>query len=493
MTKKKNYKYLTSIIILTVLIILISLRAKHPMGYEKYFNESAVMTVNIIMDDKAWNDMIANALKEKYARCDVVINGERINDVGIRPKGNASLQQVSMLGSQRYSFKLEFDHYIKNQTFHGLDKLVLNNSLSDASFMKEFMSFEIYKEVGVAVPLHSYAQIQRNGANCGLYLALEAVEDAYSTRVFGKNYGKLYKPESNKPNGIWDTQKPVMQSAITDNLMNNHDANKADISAIIGAGLGVDKGIGSGSVGLVYQGDDIQDYSAVYDNAVFDTTEKDFERVIEAIKNINNGTDLEKYIDIDATLRFFAAQAFILNFDSYFGGLGHNYYLYEEKGQLTMLPWDLNLSFAGYYSGDTNSAINYPIDTPLNGVTAELRPMLTKLLEVTEYREKYHKYLKQIVENYILNGKFTNKVKKTNQLIQPYVEHDLTSLYTLKQYEAAVPVLDEFAILRAESIKGQLNGTIPSTKDGQADNISSSIKAGNLDISVFNPLINNAD
>ena len=39
--------------------------------------------------------------------------------------------------TDRYSFKLEFDHYIEGQTCYGLDKLILNNNYADATNMKE--------------------------------------------------------------------------------------------------------------------------------------------------------------------------------------------------------------------------------------------------------------------------------------------------------------------------------------------------------------------
>jgi spore coat protein CotH len=76
----------------------------HTLGYEKYFDEASVMTVDIVADDSEWENMLANAREEKYIRCDVVINGERIKNVGIRPKGNSSLLQVVDSGSKRFSF-----------------------------------------------------------------------------------------------------------------------------------------------------------------------------------------------------------------------------------------------------------------------------------------------------------------------------------------------------------------------------------------------------
>ena len=30
----------------------------------------------------------------------------------------------------------------------------------------------------------------------------------------------------------------------------------------------------------------------------------------------------------------------------------HNYYLYEEKGKLSIIPWDYNLAFGGGFTAD---------------------------------------------------------------------------------------------------------------------------------------------
>ena len=53
----------------------------------------------------------------------------------------------------------------------------------------------------------------------------------------------------------------------------------------------------------------------------------------------------------------------------------HNYYLYEEGGVLSMLPWDYNLAFGGFQTADASGAVNEPIDTPVTGGSLEDRPM----------------------------------------------------------------------------------------------------------------------
>lgn len=500
---------LAALVFVTVLCFrpgLLGIRAAaNTVGYEKYFNENKIMSVDIIANDESWQKMLDNAESETYIKCDVRINGERIDNVGIRPKGNSSLQQVSSSGSDRYSLKIEFDHYVKDQTFHGLDKLVLNNNVADATEMKEFISYEIFESVGVAVPLHSYAQLKVNGVKKGLYLAIESMEESYAYRIYGPEYGKLYKPESINMGGAFGAQEAAnefvkFQESRKDDTSDSTstDADQSGSSGVIQKsdsfnenraghfdGRGLEAGGGGAGTDLVYTDDKISSYSGIFDTAAFKTTRKDNKRVIKALQNLNSGTDLERYINVKATLRYFAAQTFIINFDSYYGSLQHNYYLYEKDGQLTMLPWDLNLSFAGYESGSASSAINYPIDTPVSGVSMVKRPMLNKLLEVPAYKELYHKYLKEIVKDYIDSGKFAEKIEATNQLIKPYVEEDSTAFYTAEQYEEAVPVLKKFGVLRAESIAGQLDGTIPSTKDGQEKDSSKLVDTGNLDITVL--------
>ena len=101
--------------------------ASRVLGYEgRLFDTARVHTIDIVMD--GWDDFIETCENEEYAACSVVIDGEAYKNVGIRAKGNTSLSTVSAMGSDRYSFKIEFDQYDGGKTYHGLDKLCLNRS-----------------------------------------------------------------------------------------------------------------------------------------------------------------------------------------------------------------------------------------------------------------------------------------------------------------------------------------------------------------------------
>lgn len=410
------------------------------------FDSSQIMTVDIQMDESQWQEMLDNAMSEEYYQCAVIINGITYQNVGIRPKGNTSLSQVaSDSTTDRYSFKIEFDHYV-DQTCMGLDKLVLNNNISDVSYKKEFFAYEILSYLGVPSPLHSFAEITVNGEAWGLYLALEAIEEAFMERNFGSSYGKLYKPE------------------------------------VSGMGGGMNAG---GGTDLAYIDNESSSYYAIFDSAVFSSSEKDYQRVITALKNISEGNSLESYVNIDQMLRYIAANVFLINDDSYFGNMLHNYYLYEKDGKLTMLPWDYNLAFGGFQSRDTGDLINRGIDDVVSGTTLEERPMIGKLLEAEEYKETYYQYLNELVTGYIHSGQFEETYQMISEQIDSYVKEDATAFYTYEEYQEASKNLEAFIQLRAEAIQKQLDRAIPKTKEEQQQSGAELVDASSISLSAM--------
>ncbi len=268
---------------------------------------------------------------------------------------------------------------------------------------------------------------------------------------------------------------PTMSGNQEENAAQNGQAGVADSQSTTdnirkSRGMMGRGGFGSTSGGgsLVYTDDDSDNYSSIFDNAVFKRSgEKDYQRVITALKKLSEGEKLEEYFDVDQILRYFAVHTAVVNLDSYISNMQQNYCLYEEDGKVTILPWDYNLAFGGFQSGSAEAAINFPIDTPISGVELSERPLIGKLLEVDEYKQRYHEYLQQIVD-FINRGDLAKQIDTVDTLISGYVEKDATAFCTYDQYKSAVDTFKEFCQLRAKSIQGQLNGTIPSTTDEQS-------------------------
>ena len=475
------------------------------IDYESLFQDT-VIQVDIEADDNDWQTMLQNATDETYISCNVKINGKTIQNVGIRPKGNSSLTQVASSDSDRYSFKIEFDHYIDGQTYDGLDKLVLNNIQSDNTYMKEYLSYQMMDYIGVTTPLYTYANITVNGEEWGLYFALEGVEDAYSERT---GAGNLYKPESDdmggkkdkenapqKENGAEENGENPMappalpnQSANEETDANLNNENETETSNTVQMtnkkdDFGNRGGQNSQDCALKYIDDSIDSYKNIFDNAVFDVEDSDKQKVITALKNLNDGTNLETYINVDEVLRYFAANTVLVNLDSYSGTMFHNYYLEEKEGKLSILPWDFNLSFAGFGVHAASDAVNFPIDTPVSGNMSD-HPLLAKLLENETYQKQFHEYLQPIVDGYFQSGLFENTITKLQKSINKYVKADATAFCSYDEYLAGVTMLKNYGTLRAQSVAGQLKGTIPSTMEAQSQNSSALVDASSIDLSVM--------
>ncbi|MBR0510567.1 MAG: CotH kinase family protein [Clostridia bacterium] len=250
-----------------------------------------------------------------------------------------------------------------------------------------------------------------------------------------------------------------------------------------GAGGGFSKG---GGANLNYTDDDLDSYSTIWESEVTGTSKGDHRRVVTALKNISEGTDLETYLNVDNVLKYMAVHTFSVNMDSLSGSMAHNYYLYEYDGQLNIIPWDYNLSFGGMSmggSGDATHMVNDAIDTPFSGTK-----FFDALLEDETYLAQYHAYLQQLTDAYVNGGRFDETYTRIRSQIDALVETDPTAFYDYDEYQTAAEMLYETVKLRAESISGQLAGTIPSTDAGQRQDASAFVDASGIDVTAMGQL-----
>ena len=479
----------------------------YSMEYQnQLFDTSEVLDIDIVMDDAKWNEMLQNARQEQYYECDVIINGTTFKQVGIRPKGNTSLSSIaSDPNNNRYSFKLEFDQFVDGQTCFGLDKLILNNSYADTTNMKEAIIYDMFQYLDADASLYNYAKISVNNEYWGVYLALEAVEESFMLRNYGMEKGNLYKPENmgggnkgdkiaagnnfpsppeggfkmpeNFANGGQDIPVPPNFEGNTQNQNAEGERKSFDRGNFGGGGRGGFGGMGGGS-NLNYSDDNLDSYQTIWNGEVTDSTKADHKRVVEALKNVHGQTDIEKYIDVDQILRYMAVHNFSVNDDSLSGSMAHNYYLYEANGQISILPWDYNLAFGGMHGGDSTSVINNPIDELWRGTK-----LFDFVLQNEEYKARYHEYYERLVNEYLYGGKFEETYNRIRTQIDSLVEADPNSMYTYDEYLKGVEILYDAVMLRAESIKGQLDGTIPSTAEAQSADSSKLVDASHLNFS----------
>jgi len=509
----------------------------HAIGYEnRLFDRSRVHTIDIVIND--WDGFIEGCESEEYSACNAVIDGETVKNIGIRAKGNTSLSSVKNMNSSRYSFKIEFDQYENGKTYHGLDKLCLNNIIQDNTYMKDYLAYTLMYDFGVDSPLCSYAYITVNGEDWGLYLAVEAIENSFLERNYGSSYGDLYKPDAlgfggGRGNGKDFSMGNFMNKESEDKDSSDKSDDNKDKSSGFGGfgggmpdfggempdfgnmpdfgdmsqfdpenmpesfgdfdpskmfggdgensgkgGFGGGFGMGSDDVKLKYIDDDTDSYSNIFNNAKTPVDTADKKRLIKALKALSEESDIESTVDVEEVIRYFVVHNFLVNGDSYTGQMIHNYYLYEKDGQLSMIPWDYNLAYGSFMGGNASSSVNSPIDTPVSGGMSD-RPMIAWIFDNEEYTEQYH----ELFSEFLSGVDFEKLVSDTAELIDKYVEKDPTKFCTYDEFKTGVEAIKKFCTLREKSVSGQLDGTIPSTTDGQKADSSALIDTDGLNTS----------
>lgn len=374
-------------LLLTAIMMIASfpnhLYAEEKKSYTEIFKQDSVIDVKIDIDTADLEDIRKYPQNEEYHSADITVDGIKIENAGIRTKGNMTLKSVSNSESERYSYRIKFNKYVKGNKLLGLDELCLNNGYSDASYMREYLHYEVLRKLGMNVPETVFCNVYINDEYAGFYLAVEGLDNTFLEDNFGENYkkGNFYK---------------------------------------------MDEG-----ASLEYKEDENYTYADLKSGDDSDLTS--FKEFVKELNDTETGEKgkLEKILDVDSALKYIASNTILCNYDSYNGNMHHNYYLYEnEDGKFTVVPWDFNMSFGGF--NGNNSEVG--IDTPFISGSLETLPLINKLISVPEYKEKYYEYINEIID--ILSN-FEDRVSELKSIISPYVKNDTTSFYTYEDFDKA--------------------------------------------------------
>jgi hypothetical protein len=419
---------------------------------DKLFDQSYVHRIDIRLADEDWTDLLSDPISKTKYIADIDIDGETFGDVTFSTKGFSSLYFVTYgeEESARYSFKVNFGKQVKGQTYYGLDKLNLNNLFCDSTFMKDLVSYRLFRDAGVESPLVSYVWLTVNGTDHGLYMAVEDVDKGFRKRAL-RGKGVIYGVERKI-----DTSSYTRESM--DWIRKNGFPPATDIH-------GAD---------LVYTGDEQSNYSDILDNARTKAKPEDDQTVVSAIKALSREENIDDFFEMDQIIRFFAAHNYLLNYDSYTGSQLSNLILYEENGKLSAIPWDYNLAFGtfpsviGYeYWEDPARLLNLGIDTPLINAEEESRPLWKVIRNHPEYLAAYHESLNELLSDHLLSGEYEAEIDRISGMLLPWIEKDPTAFCTAEEFRKACETLKAFLACRTESIWRQLTGKLSAVSEEQ--------------------------
>jgi spore coat protein H len=151
------------------------------------FDLGMIPSFRIRLDPDSWRRLDRDP--RSFVRVEVQVDDVIYPDVGLHLKGRrGSFRPLDA----KPGFTLKFNEFKKRQRFHGLEKIHLNNSVQDPSFMTEILCSRLFRESGVPAARATNARVQLNGRNLGFYVLVEGLTADFLERSFANTQGNLY-------------------------------------------------------------------------------------------------------------------------------------------------------------------------------------------------------------------------------------------------------------------------------------------------------------
>lgn len=336
---------------------------------------------------------------------DLIIDGVKYMDVGVRYKGNSSYFSTVKSEEQKLPFNIKLDHINKEQaTPEGYETLKLSNVFRDPSFVREVLSYKIARDY-MAAPKCNFVQLYINDKYWGLYNNSQSVDSKFLISHFGDKEGSFFKCD---PPG-WGN--PIPNSCV--------ESDKAS---------------------LQYLGKNVDCYRPFYE--LKSDSVIAWKYLIELTEALNkNSEELPELLNIDETLWMLAFNNVLVNLDSYTGRLCHNYYLYEDSiGQFHPVIWDLNMSFGGFRYIDETEAMSVEDMQTLSPFVyykkeGGKRPLINHLLADDLQRKIYLAHIRTILDNHFTNGDYLKRAKTIQEQLDELVQNDKNKLYSYEDFK----------------------------------------------------------
>ncbi|EDN71387.1 spore coat protein H [Beggiatoa sp. PS] len=410
-------------------------------NFDEVFDDTQVKRLDFVVTEERWQSMLDDMTATYgefgqrpnrqqglvdtdedpiFVPAEVFYNGKQWYRVGIRFKGNSSLQSSWQSGTLKLSFKLDFDEFeddypqIKNQRFYGFKKFSLKNNYDDESLMREKVAADVFKNAGVPVSHTAFYTLYIDHGNgpeyFGLYTLVEEVDGTVIDTQFSSDKGNLYKPEDGSANfvaGTFNTEDFTKKT-------NEDDADWSDIIALFSA---------------------LHDDSATTDPATW-------------------RANLEAVFDVDGFLKYMAVNGIIQNWDTY-GRMPHNYYLYNnpDNNKLTWIPWDNNEALQDGKRGGA-------LALDFSDMNAAEWPLIANIYADEVYKVRYDNYLSEVIAGAFETSSIQATYDNYATLIAPYATTELAGYSFLESsddFYTAVETLKSHATSRAEAVNSYLN------------------------------------
>ena len=269
------------------------------------FGISKIPTFDLYLPADAWESLKVHARDEQYVQAQVCFERKAVGLVGLRFKGSyGSLYNCFDANGnntcRKLGMKIKFDEYNQELRLFGLKRLNFQGYHYDNSYMKERLSYDLYRAMDIVAPRASWALLRVNDEPQGLFGMVEEIDGRFTKSRWPSNGdGNLYKE-------VWPGQ--TSESWTLQHLETNTEVG--DVSAF-----------------------------TAFSDAINAAAPGDLRGV------------LGSYTDLDYWARYMVVDDAIANFDGittyYTTGSAdqagnHNFFFYQEAAnKFTIVPWDL--------------------------------------------------------------------------------------------------------------------------------------------------------
>lgn len=356
--------------------------AQSPLAFDEVYSQSEVTEIYITIDPDSLNaiyeDVALGSSHEFPASFRFVSSSvdETFDNIGFRLRGNTSLNAA------KKSFKISFNTFADTM-WRGYEKLDLIGMHNDPSIMRSKICHDLYRAMGVPAARTSYTKVYLNNQYAGLYVNQEHLDENWVEKYYGQyEDGNLYKctypatleylgaDQSSYKQEQWGTRPYELK---TNNWKDDYT--------------------------------DLVNFIAILNNTPLSQLP----------------CNLEKVFDVDKYLRAAAVDVLVGNWDGYIYNK-NNFYLYHNQytNQMVYSPYDLDNTLGIDWLGVDWTQRNIYNWAPSN----QERPLFKRLMQVTEYRNRFGTYLSELISGEFSVSSIQAKCEQWRNLIQASVETD---------------------------------------------------------------------
>jgi spore coat protein CotH len=270
-------------------------------GGAPIFDPTLLHDARLDLDPSAWQALRDGYLSNQYYSANFSVDGVPVSQVGVRSRGSGSRNE------EKPGLKVDINKYVQGQEYYGYKSLDLDNLTTDASMLRERLSFIVFEAMGIQAPRNAFARLTVNGQYWGVYAIVEPVSKPFLKSRIGEDSGNLF-----------------------------------DYEWIFHYDLSFLGGEPNKYVPLPFQPQTNEDHKDVGDGLV---------GFIDAVNNAPSAgfaSAMGARIDVDRFLTHVAVENAIVESDGLVGDQGiNNFYLYEyaQKNRFVFIPWDKDSTF----------------------------------------------------------------------------------------------------------------------------------------------------